>query len=71
MREWAGKRSRFKTEVARRVQVVRMRSNQTTTPNLTEESELNATFHQVRVNEVIREGRNYLGQELNREKLNT
>jgi len=58
MDEWASKRSRFKTEVSRRMQAVRMNHNQTTT--LPDPKPIEDIFYKTRINEAIRDGRIYV-----------
>ena len=65
MSEWASKRCRIKTEMSRKAQSIRIHPNRTA--NLTTESTIEETFYQTRINEAIREGRNYLRGDVNRE----
>ena len=69
MSDWAAKRGRFKTEVARRVQSIRINTNQTAA--LSSATDFDHSFTKTRVNEAIRDGRNYVKGELSRERLNT
>lgn len=69
MSDWAAKRGRLKTEVARKVQSIRINPNQTAA--LSSATDFDHSFTKTRVNEAIRDGRNYVKGELSRERLNT
>lgn len=69
MNEWASKKTRFKTEVSRKIQSIKMYHNQTVT--LPQENTIENVFYQTRINEAVRDGRKYLKGELNKEPLNT
>ena len=64
MNTWAAKRTRFKTEVARKAQSIRMNPNRVST--LASEASFDHSFSQTRVNEAIRDGRNYVKGELSK-----